>query len=70
MALKDVEGFLNRCANDEAFAALFSSKPDDALDMAGVTDMRERALLKRRDSHEIKDYMKDSYGASLSVEIS
>ncbi len=70
MALKDVEGFLNRCATDSAFKALFNSKPDEALKAFPGLTANENALLKRRDPHEIKDHMKDAYGAALTVQIS
>lgn len=70
MALKDVEGFLNRCASDSAFRTLFGSKPDEALKSFPALDVNEKALLKRRDPIEIKDYMKDAYGAALTVQIS
>jgi hypothetical protein len=70
MALKDVEAFLTRCATDGAFRTLFTTKPDDAFKAFPGLDANEQELLKRRDAHEIKDHMKDAYGAALTVHIS
>jgi hypothetical protein len=69
MALGDVELFLRDYANDTNMRADWKDPKNHKtiLDRYKGLSELERAMLMRGDTHEIKDHMKDSYGAALSV---
>lgn len=69
MALSNLEKFVTEYSNDTGgVKARYKSDPDGTLKSYGLSDS-EAAMVKRGDAHEIKAYMKDSYGAALHVDI-
>ncbi len=70
MARSDVENFLKAYASNGGIQADYKADRKAAVSKHAVgTTADEQALLVRGDAHEIKVYLKDSYGASLSVNI-
>ena len=72
MAQQDVDLFVRDHAKDKKkLKDEFKNNPDAALARAEYKGLSadEKALLKRKNAHEIKEYLKDAYGASLSVNI-
>jgi hypothetical protein len=70
MALSNLEKFVNDYSNDVGgLKGKFKADPDGTAKSYGLS-AAETNLVKRGDAHEIKAYMKDSYGAALTVDIS
>ena len=70
MASSDVEKFLQAYAADAGIRAEYRLDRAAAVSKhASKASADEQAMLIRGDAHEIKSYLKDSYGAALSVNI-
>lgn len=67
MALSNLEKFLTDYSNNSGgLKAKYDADKDGVLKSYGVVG-NEAELVKRGDAHEIKDHMKDAYGAALLV---
>ena len=68
MARKDVEKFLAEyAANTNNLKTNYGNDPKGTVSKYAGLTADEQEMLLRNDSHEIKSYLKDSYGAALSV---
>lgn len=69
MALSNLEKFVNDYSNNVGdLKKRFDADPDGVAKSYGLSDA-EAGLVKRRDAHEIKAYMKDAYGAALHIDV-
>jgi hypothetical protein len=70
MARTDVENFLKAYAGDKGIQAEYKNDAAAAVKKyAPGATADEQAMLARGDAHEIKEHLKDVYGAALSVNI-
>ncbi len=70
MARIDVENFLRTYAGDQAIRDAYKADAAGTVaKYAPAATADEQAMLARGDAHEIKEHLKDVYGAALSVNI-
>jgi hypothetical protein len=70
MARQNVEQFLADIASNKGgLADAYRQSAENAVKSYTGLSLDEQKLLVRGDEHEIKEYLKDAYGAALSVNL-
>jgi hypothetical protein len=68
MGFKELQKFIEDYSNDtNGVRKTYKSDKGGTLKSYGLNES-ESNLVMRGDAHEIKDHMKDAYGASLSID--
>jgi hypothetical protein len=68
MAFQHLNKFIDDYANDvNGLKKKYKDDKSGTLKSYGLSDT-EQALVMRGNTHEIKDHLKDAYGASLSID--